>query len=122
MAFEFYLNQRQTVDENDDIVALATVGGVDRELVNHLKLILAPVAGIDEWIVDSGTIVASESLLLAQVFRNGKDIWRDILLKQFAELIVGKSDIVEALELLAEILLERIQVADIATIGVFQIF
>ena len=48
VAFEFYLNQRQTVDENDDVVALATVGGVDRELVNHLKLILAPVAGIDK--------------------------------------------------------------------------
>lgn len=48
VVFEFDLDERESVDEDDDVVALSTVGSVDGELVDDLEVVFAPVAEVDE--------------------------------------------------------------------------
>ena len=45
-----------------------------------------------------------------------------ILLQQALELGIGQVDAVEGLELLAEVLFQRGAVADVGTVGVFEVF
>ena len=119
MAFKLNLHQGQAVDQNDNIVALVAVGGIDGELVHHLIVILAPVPQVHKAVVEGGAIVACEGLLLAQALGGGEYIGSDILLQELSEFVIREGDEIEPLEFLAEIAFECIQITDIAAVGVF---
>ena len=65
VALELDLHQWKTIDKDDHIVALVAIGGVDRELVDYLKIVFAPIAKVDKTIVEGSTIAACEGLFLA---------------------------------------------------------
>ena len=119
VALELNLYQWQAVDQDDDVVALATIGGIDSELVHHLIVILAPVPQVHKAVVEGGTVVPHECLFLAQALGGGEYIGRDVLLQELSEFIIRERDEIEPLEFLAEIAFKRIQVTDVAAVGVF---
>lgn len=121
VALELNLDQRQTIYEDDDIVALAAISSVDGELVHHFIVVLAPVPQIHEAVIEGGAIVAHESLFLAQSLRCGEHVGSNVFLKKFAEFIVREGDEIEPFELLAEVLLQRIKVTNVASVGEFQL-
>jgi hypothetical protein len=59
--FEFDLDGGDAVDEQDDVVAVVAVVGVDAELADDLEGVLAPVGDIDERVVQRGAVVAGEA-------------------------------------------------------------
>ena len=66
VTLQLNLDQRQSVDENDDIVSLVAICGVNSELVHHLVIVLAPVAKVHEAVIEGRTVVAREGLLLTE--------------------------------------------------------
>src|SRR5690606_14681268 len=57
------LHQWQTVDQQDDVVPMVAVIRVDTQLVNHFKVVLAPLADIDEGIFQRRTVFTGEFTL-----------------------------------------------------------
>ena len=108
MALQLNLYQGQAVDKDNDIVALAAVGGIDGELVHDFIVVLAPVTQIYETIIEGSAIIAVKGLLLTQAFRRGKHVGRYIFLKEFAKFIVRERDEIEPFELLTEVPFERV--------------
>jgi len=84
------LHGRHTVDEQDDIVTVVAVVGVDAELVDDLECVFAPVLDVDQGVVQRRPIVAGEAIALAQGARSGEDIGRDDFLEQARELAFVK--------------------------------
>ena len=115
------LHDGHAVDEQDDVVAVVAVVGVDAELVDDLEGVLAPVLDVDEGVVERRAVVAGEAVAFAQGAGGGEDVGGDDLVEQALELAVGERDAVERLELLAEVLLQRGAVADVRAVGVFKI-
>ncbi len=100
------LHDGDAIDQQDDVVAVVAVVGVDAELVDDLEGVLAPVLDVDEGVVERRAVVAGEAVALAQGTGGGEDIRRDDLVEQALELAVGERDAVEGFELLAEVLLQ----------------
>ena len=120
--FQLDLHHRHAVDEQDDIVTLVAVVGVDAELVDDLEGVLAPVLDVDEGVVQRRAVIAGEAVALAEDCGGGEHVRRDDLVEQTLELAIGEVDAIQRLELLAEILFQRGAVTNVVTIGVFEIF
>ena len=105
--FQLDLHDGHAVDEEDDVVAVVAVVGVDAELVDDLEGVFAPVLDVDEGVVQRRAVVAGEGVALAQGAGGGEDIRGDDLVEQAGELAVGEADAVEGLELLAEVALPK---------------
>jgi hypothetical protein len=71
------LHARQAVDEEDNIVAVVAVVGVDAELVDDLVLVFAPVLDVDQHVVQRGAVFAGERVDLAQSLRCCEDVRGD---------------------------------------------
>ena len=115
------LHDRHAVDEQDDVVAVVAVVGVDAELADDFKGVLAPVLDVDQRVVERRAVVAGEGVALAEGVGGGEDVGRDDLVEQAIELGVGQVDAVKRLELLAEVLFQRGAVADIWAVCIFKI-
>jgi hypothetical protein len=110
------------VDEEDDIVAVMAVVGVDAELVDDLEGVLAPVLDVDQGVVERRAVVAGETVDGSRSVRAAvKTSGSDDFVEQALELAVGEGDAVEGLELLAEVALQGGAVVDVLPDGVFQI-
>jgi len=59
---ELDLNDRHAIHEQDDVVAVVAVVGVDAELVDDLERVLAPVLDIDEGVIQRRAVVAGEAV------------------------------------------------------------
>lgn len=118
--FEFDLGGGDAVDEEDHVVAVVGVVGVDAELVDDLEGVLAPVFDVDEGVVEGGAIVAGEAASLAEAGGGGEDVGGDDLVEEALELAVGEFDAVEGFEVPPEVLFERGAVADVGTEGVLE--
>ena len=104
--FQLDLHDRHAVDEQDDIVAVVAVVGVDAELVDDLEGVFAPVLDVDQGVVQRRAVVAGEAVALAEGAGGGEDIRGDDFLKKALELAIRQADAVEGLEFLAEVLLQ----------------
>ncbi|QRK12305.1 hypothetical protein JQX13_21125 [Archangium violaceum] len=60
--FQLNLDDGDSVDKEDDVVAVVAVVGVDAELVDDFEGVLAPVLDVDEGVVERGAVVADERL------------------------------------------------------------
>ena len=99
------LHDGDAVDQQDDVVAVVAVVGVDAELVDDLEGVFAPVLDVDEGVVERRAVVAGEAVALAERAGGGEDVGRDDLVEQAVELAVGEVDTIKGFELFAEILL-----------------
>ena len=118
---QLHLHDGHAIDEEDDIVAVMAVVGVDAELADDLEAVFAPVLDVDEGVVQRRAILAGEAVALAQDAGGGEDIRGDDFLKQAGELAIGEVYAVEGFEFLAEIPLQGSAVSDVRAVGVFQI-
>ena len=118
---QFDLNDGHAVDEQDDVVAVVAVVGVDAELVDDLEGVLAPVLDVDEGVVQRRAVIAGEAVALAEGAGGGEDVGRDDFVEQAGELAVGQVDAIERFEFLAEILLQRGAVADVRAVFVLEV-
>jgi hypothetical protein len=116
---ELDLHQRQAVDEQDDVVAVMAAVGVDAQLVDDLEVVLAPVLEVDQHVVQRGAVLALEVAVFPQGGGGLEDIGADDVVAQAGELGVGELDLVQRLELGAEVLLQRGLVADVGAVAVF---
>ena len=57
---QFHLYARHPVDEDEHVVAVVAVVGVDAQLVNHLEGVFAPVLDVDQGVVERCAVVAGE--------------------------------------------------------------
>ena len=114
------LHHRHAVDEQEDIVAVVAVVGVDAELVDDLERVLAPVFDVDQRVVQRRAIVAGEGVDAAHGLGRRKDIWRDDFVEQAGEFRINEADVVERFELLAEVLLKRGSISNIWAKSVFE--
>ena len=87
---QFDLHAGHAIDEQEDIVAAVAVVRVDTELVDDLKMVLAPVLQVDEGIVQGRAVIACETVDLPQGLRGGEDIWGDDLIEQAGKLRIGE--------------------------------
>ncbi len=83
--FEFDLDGGDAVDEQDDVVTVVAVVGVDAELADDLKGVFAPVVDIDERVVERGAVVAGEAAPVAERLGGGEDVWGDDVIEQALE-------------------------------------
>jgi hypothetical protein len=115
------LHHRHAVDEQDHVKAVMAVVGADAQLVDHPETVLAPVLDVDQGVVERRTVVALEAVALAQMLGGGEDVGGNDGIEQAGEFAVGEMDAVERLEVLAEVGFQRGAVADVLTVGVFEI-
>src|SRR5690554_189733 len=57
------LYQRQTIDQQNDVVPMVAVIRVDTQLVNHFKVVLAPFTDVNEGIFQRRTVFTGEFTL-----------------------------------------------------------
>ncbi len=118
--FQLDLHAGHAVDEQDDIVAVVAVVGVDAELVDDLEGVFAPVLEVDQAVVQRCAVVAGEGIDAAQGLGSGEDIRGHDLIEQAGELGIREADTVQGLEFLAEIALQRGAVGNVRAILVFK--
>ena len=95
------LDDGHAVDEQDDVVAVVAVVGVDAELVDDLEGVLAPVLDVDEGVVQRRAVVAGEASGCGACGRR-EDVGRDDLVEQALELAVGELDPVQGFKVFPE--------------------
>ncbi len=84
--FQLDLHHRHAVDEQDDVVTLVAVVGIDAELVDDFKRVFAPVLDVDQGVVQRRAIIAGEAVALAEGFGGGEDIRGDDFLEKTLKL------------------------------------
>ena len=115
------LHQGQAIEQQDDIIALETAFGVDAQLVDHFETVLAPVLEVDQLIVQWRAVLPLEGIGVAQGLGAGEGVGADNALQQAGKFGIGEVDAVERFEFFAEVLLQRLTVADIRAVGVFEV-
>ena len=119
--FQLYLYHRHAVDEEQHIVAVMAVIGVDAKLVDYLKAVFAPLFDVDQGVMQRCAIVALEAVALAQMASSGEDVRGDDLIQQAGKLCIRQMHSIERLKLFAEVLLQCVPVADVRAIAVLEI-
>ena len=76
------LHARHAVDENEGVVAVVAVIGVDPELIDDLKVVFAPIPDIHERVIKRRAVVTGEGVALAEKAGGSKDIRGDDLVEK----------------------------------------
>ena len=90
--FQLDLHTGDTVDEDENVVAVMAVVGVDAQLVDDFEVVLAPVLDVDQGVVERCAVVALEGVDAAQRLRGVVDVRRDHVVKQALEFAVSEFD------------------------------
>ena len=104
---EFDLDRGDAVDQEDDVVAVVAVVGVDAELVDDFEGVLAPVLDVDEGVVQRRAVVAGERFPAPEGTRGLVHVRRDDLVEEPLEFAVGQRDAIQRFELLPEVRFKR---------------
>lgn len=115
------LHHWHAVDQQDHVVAMVAVFGVDAQLVDHLEGVLAPVAGVDQRVVQRRAVVARKAGGFAQPLRSREDIGGNDVVQQTLVLVRGEVDAIECLELLQEVAFQCGTVADVRAQGALEL-
>ncbi len=119
--FQLDLNHRHAVDEEQEVVAVMAVVGVDAELVDHLEAVFAPLLDVDQGVVEWCAIVALEAVAFAQIPGGGENVRGDNQVEQPGELGIGQLYTVKRLKFLTEVFFECVPVANVGAVAVFEI-
>jgi hypothetical protein len=104
-ALELDLHHRHAIDQQDDVVTVVAVLRIDAELIDHLKIVLAPILEVDQRIVQRRAIIAREGIEIAKDLGGSENVGRDDLVEQPGKLAIRQLDAVEGFELLSKITL-----------------
>ena len=118
--FQFDLDNRDAIDQQQHIVAMVAVIGIYPKLTHHFVIVLAPILDVDQREIERRPVVASETVALAQDFGGGVDIRTHNAIHQSGELPIGESDVIQRLELLPEIGFQRCAIPDIGADDIFE--
>jgi hypothetical protein len=109
------------VDEQEDIVAVVAVVGVDAKLADDFKGVLAPVANVDEHVIERRAVVAREPVAVTKRVGGGENVGSDDFVEWALEFVVGELDVVDRLEFPAEIFFRRSAVPDVRALLILQV-
>ncbi len=115
------LDDGHAVDQQHHVKAVVAVVGIDAQLAGHLEGVLAPVGDVDQRVVQRGAIVAGEGVAVTQPLRGGENVGGDDFVQQAGKLGIGQGDLVQRLEVLAEIGFQRGAVTDVRAQGVLEL-
>ena len=94
---------------------------IHAELIDDLKVVLAPVLDVDECVVERGAVVANKRFPVPQRAGSLVHVWCDDLIEESLELSVGECDTIQSFELLPEVCFKRCSIADVGAIFVLEI-
>ena len=80
-ALELDLHHGHAIDQQDDVVAVMAVLRIDAKLIDHLKVVLAPVLQVDQRIVQWCAVVTREGVEIAKDFGGSEDVRCDDLVE-----------------------------------------
>lgn len=80
-ALELDLHHRHAIDQQDHVVAVVAVLRIDAELIDHLKVVLAPILQIDQRIVQRCAVVTREGIEIAKDLGGSEDVRSDDLVE-----------------------------------------
>ncbi len=120
--FQLDLYHRHAIDEEQHIIAVMAVVGVDAELVHHREAVFAPLLDIDQSVKKRRAIVPLEAVALTQMAGGGKEVRSDDLIEQPGKLCIRQMHTVQRFKLFTEVLLKRSSVTDVGAVAVFEIF
>lgn len=83
---QFDLDDGDTVDQEDDVVTVVAVVGVDPKLIDDFKAVLAPVLDVDERVVERSAVVPDERLAVSQGACGFVHVRRDDFVEKSLEL------------------------------------
>ena len=87
---ELDLHHRNAIDQEQHVVTVKTVAGVDAQLVDDFKFVFAPVFDVDQGVLQGGAVFANKGVALAQVFGSSKHVCGDDLIAQATEFGVSQ--------------------------------
>jgi len=119
--FQLDLDGRNAVYEQEDVVAVMAIVGVDSELADHFEGVFAPILDVHERVVQRSTVVAGEVFDAAEGLGGGENVGRNDLIEEALKLTVRELHMVEGLKLFAEVFLQRRAVADVRAMFVLQV-
>ena len=119
--FQLHLHARHAVDEDEHVIPMVAVVGVDAQLVDHLEGVLAPVLDVDQGVVQRRAVFAGEGVDAAKGFGSGEHVGGDDFVQQAGEFAIGQANAVQGLELLAEVALQCSAVADVVAVLILQV-
>lgn len=96
--------------------------GIDAQLADDLKIIFTPVAQINKGIVQGGTVFPQEGIGVAQGLGRCEHVRRDDLIAQAIKLHIAELDLVQGLELVAEVFFQTLAIRDIWAVRVLVLF
>ena len=88
------LDNRHTIYEKNDIVAVVAIAGIDAKLVDDLEVVLAPILNVHQRVIQRSAIIAGECVDAAQDLRASEGIWRDYFIQQARELGVCEANLI----------------------------
>ncbi|OPZ61164.1 MAG: hypothetical protein BWY88_00346 [Synergistetes bacterium ADurb.Bin520] len=115
------LHAGHAVDEDENVVAVVAVVGVDAQLVDHLEGVFAPVFDVDQGVLEGCAVVALEGVALAHDAGGDEDVRGDDALQQSVKLVVREAHAVQGLEVLPEVALQRRAAPEVRAVGVFEV-
>jgi len=111
--FQLDLYHWHTIDEEQHVITVMAVVGINAELVDHLKAVFAPLFDVDQGVEEWRAVVALEAVALPQTPRSSENIRGDDQIQQPGKLCIGQMNPVKRLEFFAEVLLQPCTVADV---------
>src|SRR5262249_44218522 len=118
---ELHLDDRHAIDEENDVVAVVAVIGVDAKLTDRLKVVFAPVPDVDQRVRKRSAVIAREIAFLSEDVGGGEYVGNGQLFEQALKLRIQEFDPVESLKLLAKISFEGSAIADVGAVNIFQV-
>ena len=119
--FELNLNDWHPIDEQQHVVTVVTVVGVDPQLVDDFEAVLAPVLDVDQRVIQRCAVIPFKTVALAQGTGCCENVGGDDQFQQARELGVGEMDTIKCFEVLAEIFLQRITVSNVRPVAVLEV-
>ena len=110
------LDGGHAVDQQENVVAVVAVVGVDAQLADDLEAVLAPVLDVDERVVKRGAVVTGKAVHAAERAGGGEDVGGDDLVEKTLELAVCQLDAIKCLKFFAEVALKRGAVSDVGAV------
>ena len=100
---------------------MMAVVGVDPQLVDDLKSVLAPVLDVDQGVVQGDAVVPLEAVAFPQHPGGTIDVRGHDGVQQAMELAIRQLDVVEGLEVPTKVVLQSGTVSDVRPVSVFEI-
>ena len=119
--FQLYLHHRNAVEQQNDIIAVMTGGGIDAKLIDDFKAVFAPVARIHQRKGKRRSVIPLKRMKFAK--RTGRlvHVTADDHIHEAGKLGVGEMNAVQFLEAGAEIGLQRRAIMNVRAIDVLKI-